>query len=248
VSALLDVLRAADAEHPDVADALIREIGEKNTVRVVKYAAVRGPAGLRHRKVEDDEYNNVTMPGASMALVRLDEQRIAYGLKPRYLDSLLWSLGGDLAGVSFNIRTDVGKDFVAVNLGGTQVSVADYIALSNNNGGTSASHTGATLPWSGAEATDAAAGGARGEYTALGLQRAQGTFAHTTNTTSYTIAKTFTASSTITNVQIAGLFGGSTKSTQGSSATTNILFLENTFTATTLAASDQIAITWTVNI
>ena len=71
--------------------------------------------------------------------------------------------------------------------------------------------------------------------------------AHTANATSYTASATWTATGTSTSSQMAGLFGGAGKTAQGSGAT-NILFLENTFTATSLVTNDQLSLTWTVNI
>ena len=50
------------------------------------------------------------------------------------------------------------------------------------------------------------------------------------------------------SILLAGLFGGSGKASQGGTNTTNLLFLESTFTATTLANTDQLALTWTVTV
>jgi hypothetical protein len=246
---LESAIAQARAEGALQIDDLLDEESAANHVRVIKYEARRSREnGHIYRVKTFDEMSTNTLAHLP-ALARKDNLRMLAGKKPVFMDEVVRRLlGGELVSVTPNLRTDVGKDFAANSLAGVQPSQADWIALSNNNGGASASHTGATLPWSTAEAADAAASGTRGEYTALGLARKVTTYAHTVNTTSYTLTATWTASSAITSVQLAGNFGGSTKNTQGSSATTNILFLENTFTATSLAASDQLQLTWTVNV
>lgn len=230
-----------------VPDDLHDELAARNHVRAVKFEYCRRDGATWRKRVMDEihEGGQVFMPH----LIRVDHLRALAGRPTIYLEETLRRFGGELLSVTPNIRTDMGKDFVANALGGTQPTMADWIALSNNNAGTSASHTGTTSPlWGTAEAADAAAAGTRGEYTGVGMARKVSTYAHTVNTTSYTLTATWTATGAVTAVQIAGNFGGSTKNTQGSSATTNILFLENTFTATTLANNDQLSLTWTVNI
>lgn len=235
------------AQTAAVADVLA-EIEAKNTVRVVKFESLRPSPFARRilRKTLDDlsSESRAAPPAAILA----DHIRMLAGRPPIYLAEIMRRLGGDLIGVEANLRTDVGKDFVANCLGGTQPASADYIAISNNNLAVAAGDTAATLPWSTAQATDAAASGTTGEWTALGLARASATYAHTVNTTLYTLTKTWTATATSTATSKAGNFGGSTRATQGSSATTNILFLANTFTSTSLVNNDQLQLTWTVNI
>lgn len=224
---------------------LLAEVQEKNHVRVEVYRAVRGPAGLRHRRVLD-ELAKVTAYAPAMYLA--DSVRVLRGLKPMYAAEWRRRLGlhGALVGVNPNLRTNVGIDYTANALGSTsQPSQADYIALSNNTAATNATDTSSTTPWSTTQATDIAAGGTTGEWTGLGLTRKQATYAHTTSVASYTMAATWTATGTATATSKAGLFGGAAKTAQGTGAT-NILYLANTFTATTLATADQLSLTWTV--
>ena len=80
------------------------------------------------------------------------------------------------------------------------------------------------------------------EITANGLARKAGTYAHTTDATSYTVAATWTASGTHTAVHKAGLFTG------GPSTGGVMAFESNLNTDATLASGDQLTVTWTVNI
>lgn len=230
---------------------LLQEVGHKNHLRVVVSRAVRAKPGQRTiRRVELDELVHATRAQAP-ALVLADHLRMLSGRKPVYLREALRRMGGmQLVSVAPNLRTNVGINFCAANLAGTdggQVAIADYMAISNNTNAPAAGDSSATAPWSTGVATDGAAGGARGEWTGLGLTRKQATMAHTSNATSYTAAATWTATGASTSSQIAGLFGGAGKTAQGSGAT-NVLFLESTFTATSLATNDQLSLTWTVNI
>jgi len=78
------------------------------------------------------------------------------------------------------------------------------------------------------------------EITTNGLQRALATFAHTGGTTTFTLAKTFTASGTFTNVHKGGLF------TAGTNAAGGVLVADTNLNAdATLASGDSIAVTWT---
>ena len=120
--------------------------------------------------------------------------------------------------------TNAGKDFISAQIGSntTGSNGANYIALT----------TDATAP----AATDTTL---TGEINSGGLSRAQGTYAHTAGTNTFTISKTFTASATQTNVQKAGLFTASSSGT---------MMAENTFTAVSLASGDQLTITWTITL
>jgi hypothetical protein len=80
------------------------------------------------------------------------------------------------------------------------------------------------------------------------VARKQGSYAHTVSVASYTLSATWTASGAVTALTKAGVFGGATKTTQAGAAATNLLFLVNTFTATSLANLDQLSLTWTVTI
>lgn len=227
---------------------LLDEVSAKNHVTVTVFKTVR-PA--RHaRAITKRVLHEVGESFALLpALTRQDKLRVLAGLKPIYMDEALRRMGGQLVSVTPNLRTNVGIDFVADSLSGPSGAggVADYIGLSNNTATPAAGDASSTAPWSSAQASDAAPSGTTGEYTGVGLSRKQATYAHTGSATSYTMTATWTATGTITSVRLAGLFGGSSKTTQGNSAN-NKLVLENTFTATTLANTDQLSLTWTVNI
>jgi hypothetical protein len=226
---------------------LLEEVSTKNHVRVVKYAAVKKPyARVIHRKVLDELSTQSAACGIG-ALVFYDSLRMLAGEKPVFVDEAFRRLGGDLRSVTRNLRTNVGIDFCAGQLSGVTTTQADYIALSNNTNSPAAGDSSATAPWSTASATDGAAGSGRGEWTGLGLTRKQATYAHTTSVASYTLSATWTATGASTSSQMCGLFGGSSRTAQANSAN-NILVLENTFTATSLATNDQLSLTWTVNI
>jgi hypothetical protein len=203
--------------------ALLDEIGERNTVRVTKHAAVRlGPRGQHIYRRVFDEISAARLTAA--ALLRLDELRIANGARPRYLAELTRLCGGDLISVTANLRTTAGIDYVADSLGKTasRPSVAEYIAVTES----------ATAPAVG-DTTLA------GEITTNGLQRALATYAHSAGATTYTMAKTFTAAGAFTAVQKAGLFNAAAAGT---------LFVENTFTPTALSSGDQLTLTWSLSI
>jgi len=237
-----DELRAAGVQD------LLDEVSAKNHVTVTVFKTIRPAKNARSitkRVMQEMGQSFAHMP----ALMQQDKLRVLAGLKPIYLSEALRRMGGELVSVTPNLRTNVGIDFVADSLSGPSGAggVADYIGLSNNTATPAAGDASSTVPWSSAQAADAAASGTTGEYTAVGLARKQATYAHTGSATSYTMTATWTATGTITSVRLAGLFGGSSKTTQGNSAN-NKLFLENTFTATTLANTDQLSLTWTVNI
>jgi hypothetical protein len=202
---------------------LLEEVAEKNVVRVTVHRARRDSEfGRVYRIAVFDELAEVC--ALLPALARQDELRMLAGEKPIFLDELNRRLGGELVDVVPNLRTNVGKDYVADSLGnsGSRPAVAEYIAVS-------------------ADATAPAAGDTTltGEISSGGLARATATYAHTVNTTSYTLTKTFTATATQNNVQKAGNFNASSGGT---------MFLENTFTSTSLVSNDQLTLTWTVNI
>lgn len=232
--------------HETPIDDLLAEIAEKNHVRVQVYRAGRGPSGVRTLRRVLDELATTTARAPAMYLA--DSVRMLRGLKPIYVGEWNRRLGASLVGVSPNLRTTVGIDYTANALGSTaQPSQADYIGLSNNTVAVAAGDTSNVLPWNTAQAADAAASGTTGEWTGLGLTRKQATYAHTGSATNYTMSATWTATSAATATSKAGLFGGAAKTAQGNGAT-NILYLANTFTATTLATNDQLSLTWTVNV
>lgn len=233
---------------PTKLEGLIDELSHKNHVRVVKYEARKTPFSRRHyRKVLDEVSRSSQLCGGLAGIVYADSVRALAGVKPIYLDEALRLLGGDLRSITANLRTNAGADFAAAQLSGTTTTQADYIALSNNTNAPAAGDTSATVQWATGVATDGAAGAARAEWTGLGLTRKQATYAHTGGTAVYTLTATWTATGASTSSQIAGLFGGSSRTAQANNAN-NILVLENTFTATSLATNDQLSLTWTINI
>ena len=125
-----------------------------------------------------------------------------------------------------NLLTDNGRDWmhaqVYTNTSAGTIG-SNYLALSENAGGSSAAHTAVAS-----------------EIATNGLTRAQATtLTHTTGTNTTTLAKTFTASGAFTAVQLAGLFNASSGVT---------LSHENTFTSTALASSDLLTVTWTLTL
>lgn len=230
---------------PAKIEDLIQEISEKNHVRVVKYEArKRDFQRVSHVKVFDEMgVSQANIP----ALAMYDAIRALKGEQPIYMQEALRRMGGDLRSITQNLRTTVGADFASAQLGGTSVAVADWIALTNNTNSPASGDSSSTVQWATGTAVDVAASGTSPEYTALGVARKQATYAHTGSTAVYTMSATWTATATVTALRLAGLFGGAAKTAQGSGAT-NILFLENTFTATSLANGDQLSLTWTVNL
>lgn len=128
------------------------------------------------------------------------------------------------------MRTNAGIDFCAAQLGSTSPggNGANYCALTANATAPAAGDTTLT-----AEITTA--GG--------GLVRKQGTYAHTTAATSYTITTVFTANgsdSLPVTINKVGLFTASSSGTMA---------FEDAITAATLNASgDQLTVTQTVSL
>lgn len=123
-----------------------------------------------------------------------------------------------------NLITNAGKDFISNQIGSTTSSTngANYIALTTDNTSPAAGDTTLT-----------------NEITTGGLARAQGVYAHTGGTNTYTISKTFTASTSFTGVDKAGLFTASSAGT---------MFAESSFSSINLVSGDTISITWTVTL
>lgn len=232
-------------ERAEAINDILEEIGSKNFVQVVKFEKQTKKGRISFKEVQDGLAKIGAMPPAVMLM---DQVRVLKGKKPIYLAEAFKRFGGDLVSITPNGRVNLGIDFCANALGGTQPLMADYVGLTNNTSATAAGDASSTLPWSSAQATDAAAATTTGEYTAIGVARAVAAYAHTTTVTSYTQTKTWTATGTVTSLQKAGMFGGAAKTAQSGATATNILFLENTFTATSLANTDQLTLTWTVNI
>jgi hypothetical protein len=254
-----ELLQHADRVDPNAANDLLLELGARNHVRVkVNRARTLGRRTINDRS--EVVYDSLVDRGVVFAhkyqAALVDGLRMISGLDPLWVPEAVRASGAEFVGCTPNLRTNIGIDYTASALGdasGSRAAVAQYIALSNCTGTTAATDTTATtgasgtgINWGTANATDAAAGTGRGEYTALGMQRAAGTYAHTATVTSYSLAKTFTATSAITNVQACALTNNATQGV--ASSLTSALYLENTFTATTLANADQLTLTWTVNI
>lgn len=238
-----------------LAGDILDELAEKNHVTAIVYRAVRAHrSAIRTLRPEIVSERVAAVPMLP-ALHRQDRFRMLQGKQPIYLNELLRRIGrafevpADLVSVTPNLRTTVGADFLANVLGlAAQPDEADWIALSQNTATPAAGDSSASTQWATAAATDdTTPDGDEGEFTALGMARKIATYAHTNGTAVYTMSATWTATATVTLVRLAGLFGGSAKNAQGNTAN-NILFLENTFTATTLANNDQLSLTWTVNI
>jgi len=121
-----------------------------------------------------------------------------------------------------NLRTTAGGDWQASVMGNTAAPPATctYIALSNDAGAPAASDTTVAV-----------------EIATNGLSRAQGTYAHTNGTASFTIQKVFTATGTQAS-QKAGLLNASS---------TGTLCFENTYTQVTVNNGDTLTVTWTIN-
>jgi hypothetical protein len=233
---------------------LLEEANSKNSVTVTVFRAIRGDAGVRHKRVLEERQPVV---GQTPSLILADIGRMLAGKKPVYFAEAVRRCGGELVGAFPNLRTNVGIDFCAAQLSGTSVATATFIALAASTRSPAATDAATTLPWSTAQTSDTAPvtdpSASAGEITFGGLSRAAATYAHTVGgpsagNASYTMSHTWTATTAITSVQLAGLFGGSANNAQGGTNVTNMLFLESTFTATTLANNDQLGLTWTVNI
>lgn len=121
-----------------------------------------------------------------------------------------------------NLRTNAGGDWQASVMANTSAPPAtcNYIALSNDSTAPAPSDTSVAS-----------------EIAANGLSRAQGTYAHTTGTSSFTVQKVFSATGTQAS-QKAGLLNASSSGT---------LCFENTYTQVTVNNGDTLTVTWTVN-
>ena len=121
--------------------------------------------------------------------------------------------------------TNAGKDFISAQVGGSGgTSTAQYMALTSNNASPAATDTSLS-----------------GEFVGNGLDRALGTYAHTSGTSTYTISKVFTYTSTGSlTINKIGIF---------SAASGGTMVFESAITAATVAANgDQVSITHTVTL
>lgn len=132
-----------------------------------------------------------------------------------------------------NLITDVGRDFISQQIGGETglaTEGAHFIALSSTDVTPAASDTSL--------AGEIDNGG--------GLDRADSTYAHTTGEATFTITNTFEADQEYTNVRSAGLFTDITPG--GTVGTDEIMMAINEFTPVSLAANDELTITWTITL
>ena len=126
---------------------------------------------------------------------------------------------------AFNLLTNGGRDFLhqqGYKTTGLATNGGNWIALSSDTNAPSATDT--TLA---------------GEYTTVGLSRAQGTVTHVTGNTTSTVQYTFTATGTATAVQKSALFAVQTAGT---------MVHENTFSSVNLANNDQLSVAWTITL
>ena len=126
-----------------------------------------------------------------------------------------------------NLLTNNGRDY----------AIAQFYT-NTSAGGVGMNFIALTSDSTGADATDTAL---PGEITTNGLERALATtITHSTGTNSTTLAKTFTASGTHTDVQKSGTFN--------QLAVGGTIGHEAVFTPVTLASSDTLAVTWTLTL
>jgi hypothetical protein len=129
------------------------------------------------------------------------------------------------------LLTNAGHDFCAKQLAGSAsaTAVAKWIALSANTDDPSASDTTLT-----------------GEITTAsgGLVRAEGSYAHTGSTNTYTVSKTFTTNGNDSLPVTIAKLGNFDADSSG-----NMVFETKLGTTATLSASgDTLAITWTITV
>lgn len=133
------------------------------------------------------------------------------------------------AHANYNLVVNAGLNWLADIMGNTSTPAVNaqcnYIGLSN----------GAGTPAAGDTALATTVGT---EITTNGLTRAQGTYAHTSNATTFTIAKTFTATGA-QSAQAGAVF---------TAVSAGTMCYEDTFTSATLATNDTLTVTWTITI
>ena len=126
-----------------------------------------------------------------------------------------------------NLRTNAGANWQADIMAKTSAppvnAQCNYLGLSNDAGGASATHTALAS-----------------EIIVNGLARAQGTYNHTADTSTYTVAHQWTATGA-QSAQLAGTFTAAGPPVAGT------MCFENTFTPVSLQTNDTLTLTWTVN-
>jgi hypothetical protein len=256
VEAVNAAVLTPDVQAEIMADAedVFEELAGKNRVRVVVHRDV--PAGRTWEWSKSDLVHDSWTDKGEVTLsllpqvVMLDELRVLAGRKPKYVDAVIRRTGGEFRSVTRNLRVNTGIDYVSSALGdssGSRAAVAQYIALTSSTGTPAATDitsttSGTGFYWGTNQTTDVVTAAA-GEINFGGLARALAAYAHTAGSAStlYTMSKTFTASAALTSVRGCGLFNSATNQA-------GTLFVENTFTSTSLATNDQLTIQWTINI
>jgi hypothetical protein len=157
----------------EILDPLLHDLGEKNTVRVTLRRANSKVTDLVHDTTVDVK----NLAATHVGLLKYDALRVSHGLKPLYTQHIYAKMGYELRGYAPNLRTDVGTDFCAVQLGAgaSATAVAKYIGLTNNTNAASAANTATNttatrICWGTNASSDAAASTSRGEYTFGGVQ------------------------------------------------------------------------------
>ena len=143
---------------------------------------------------------------------------------PVFKDTIEIYKNGKLVDIAHNTLTDIGKDWIEDQMKNPQsVNKTKWITLSSNSGDctSSAKHLA-------------------NEITTSGLGKAECTITDV-GTGSYSCEETFTATGTVSNVQVAGLHWNST-------AQADDMLACGTFTAVNLEANDQLTVRWNVTI
>ena len=142
---------------------------------------------------------------------------------PKYKAVVRVYKNGELIAETHNLLTNIGKEFIEDKLTNpSNTNVTKYISLSNV--ATDCSESATVLA---------------NEITTAGLARAEGTITDT-GTGNFTVEKTFIATGSVSNVQVAGLHWYS-------SGDDNLFACAN-FTSVNLEANDELTIRWIVTI
>jgi hypothetical protein len=198
--------------------------GKHNLVLTVQ----RRPTGVCSIAEAQAELNKLEMSDSLEAtLVYAELHHQGDREDPGTAESLCWKKVQ--ANFTWNLVVNAGLNWLADIMSNTTTPTVNtqcnYIGLSNGAGTPAAGDT--TL------ATTVGA-----EITTNGLGRAQGTYTHSANATTYTIAHTFTATGT-QSAQAGAVF------TAVSSGT---MCFEDTFSSASLLNGDTLSVTWTITI
>ena len=141
---------------------------------------------------------------------------------PKYKAVVQVYKNGKLIAETHNLLTNIGKEFIEDQLTNPSTNTTKYISLST--GATDCSESATVLA---------------NEITTAGLARAEGTVTDT-GTGNFTVEKTFIATGSVSDVQVAGLHWYS-------SGDDNLFACAN-FTSVNLEANDELTIRWIVTI